>query len=469
MRPLDKKYLYGLLAAVAFLAVLVLLKSVNGPFWVDEFEHIHTTWYAAHGHIPYRDFFQHHNPLLWYSMVPFLWVFGETTETVIVYRIAIFAVSMGIAYTIYRISKLLTGSREAGLISVAMLLSMAIFVDSTVEIRPDVPMLLFALISVHFLVRHIQTGEAKSMMLCGLFASISFLFLQKVVLFLFAYGAIFAYRLIRRRLSIRDLLYFCSSFILVQSAFFLCLTASGCFSDYILTNWRLNALRSDLYSSLFLAKIDFSKQYRVFWGLSVLGVVLIFADRKTCAGLKTVAFISVVLFAGLLKFAPPWRHYFMPLVAVLSIVVGCFLKLGFDNLKLGPTARIALIGLILFIPVRYVAGKANIRREDNLLEKAEYVLANTEARECVYDGYNLFNLYRPDLHYFWYAFDEAGCLNTYNKITDNKYGDYDTCELVRSRKPKFISDYELDISKCGLDGLYRKTEFDGLYIRKAAE
>ncbi len=465
----SRKHLYSLLAIVVFLTSMVLLKSVNGSFFIDEFEHIHSTWYVKDGHVPYRDFFQHHNPLLWYLMAPLLWIFGETVEAMMACRILIFAVSLAIAFLVYSISRTLTMSREAGLISVVLLFSMPFFVDSTIEIRPDVPMLLFSLISIHFLVRYLQEKKAKFMAFSGLFASISFLFLQKTIFLLLAYAGILACRLIRRKLPAKDLLYFCLFFLLPQLVLLVCLLTVGAFHDYILTNWLTNAACNLGYKLSPFVMMDWSKQYRVFWGLSALAVLLILVNRKTTGELKAVAFIALVLFLTLFLVRSPWRYYFMPLIAVLSVVIGCFLKIAFDNLKLAGPPRMLLILLIIFIPTTYLVKKANIAREDIQFEKAGFVLANSKASDFVYDGYNTFNVYRPDLHYFWFSLGENRCFGTYNRITDNKYGDYDIYELIKLKKPRFISDFELDISEGGLDELYSKTRFDGLYMRKTAE
>jgi len=36
----------------------------------DEFEHVHVSWCIANGMVPYRDFFEHHTPWLWYLLAP---------------------------------------------------------------------------------------------------------------------------------------------------------------------------------------------------------------------------------------------------------------------------------------------------------------------------------------------------------------------------------------------------------------
>ena len=43
---------------------------VNRWWCVDELEHLHATWCVAQGQLPYRDFFEHHTPLLYYLLAP---------------------------------------------------------------------------------------------------------------------------------------------------------------------------------------------------------------------------------------------------------------------------------------------------------------------------------------------------------------------------------------------------------------
>ena len=102
----------------------------------------------------------------------------------------------------------------------------------------------------------------------------------------------------------------------------------------------------------------------------------------------------------------------------------------------------------------------------NQLEKISYVLENTKPADYVYDGDIQFNLYRKDLHYFWFGLHKNKEFATYNKITGKeKYGDYDIYSLIFEKKPKFISDTRLKIEKRALRSFYKKTKFKGLYIR----
>jgi len=58
--------LWADLIAVAVLYAMMTahVPTQNG----DNIEHIHSSFLIAQGQVPYRDFFQHHNPLMWYLL-----------------------------------------------------------------------------------------------------------------------------------------------------------------------------------------------------------------------------------------------------------------------------------------------------------------------------------------------------------------------------------------------------------------
>lgn len=57
-----------LLAAVATVAVMWVGQR---PDW-DETEHLHSAWLMSQGALPFRDFWQHHSPMLWIALSPVL-------------------------------------------------------------------------------------------------------------------------------------------------------------------------------------------------------------------------------------------------------------------------------------------------------------------------------------------------------------------------------------------------------------
>ena len=59
----------------SFTAGLILLGFAARLFYgydADELQNLHYAWNIAHGLVPFRDFFEHHPPLLHYVLAPFV-------------------------------------------------------------------------------------------------------------------------------------------------------------------------------------------------------------------------------------------------------------------------------------------------------------------------------------------------------------------------------------------------------------
>ena len=81
----EKKINFGSFA-VELSKIYFILQIIVGvclSFWIlfnhqpktgDDVEHIHSAWLVFQGKIPYVDFFQHHNPLIWYIFAPMVGV-----------------------------------------------------------------------------------------------------------------------------------------------------------------------------------------------------------------------------------------------------------------------------------------------------------------------------------------------------------------------------------------------------------
>ena len=75
--------IYQILPKVYF--VLQILVGIYVSFWLlfnhqpktgDDVEHLHSAWLVLQGQVPYKDFFQHHNPLMWYMFAPIMKIFA---------------------------------------------------------------------------------------------------------------------------------------------------------------------------------------------------------------------------------------------------------------------------------------------------------------------------------------------------------------------------------------------------------
>ncbi|MBO7333101.1 MAG: glycosyltransferase family 39 protein [Alphaproteobacteria bacterium] len=186
----------------------------------DSIEHINTTWLISTGLVPYRDFFQHHHPLLWYLMIPVVNLFETYNSSYIipVYRTISIINTLLCSWILYKICKRCTKMPYMAFLSVLLFLSLDTVYVFSLVLRPDNFMLLFGLWGFYILLKYRQTQNIKLLYFCGFLFFISFMFLQKII-FLFMAIAVFVHEDIQHKKLkwmpfIKTGMYFVGSYIL---------------------------------------------------------------------------------------------------------------------------------------------------------------------------------------------------------------------------------------------------------------
>jgi hypothetical protein len=482
---LTNHYRRLLILLISGIGILAIFVCVNKIIHLDEIEHMHSAWYIKNGYIPYRDFFEHHNPLLWYLLLPFLYLSGDSVNTLLIARLFMFCITLGIIYCTYLIASTVSNSKETGLVSVLLMFSTVLLMEKVIEIRPDVPQVLFGMISVYFLIRFSRNRRNNYMFLSGFSAAISFLFLQKAIFLLVAYGVILAYGIFKREISGKNILCFMGGLLVPLLSYGAYLLMTGSLHDYFLTNWQLNwhflgsraitanPLRT-LSDSLGSGRITVKPSRTLsgslipnlpFWILAVSSVFYLMLKKDICKEIKFVVIIGLVQITSLSLYSVTFKHYYLFSVCLFSVSGAFFLTKILDAGKIIITHRVALSVAILLWAVPFLLID-NLNSNRFQLEKIKYVLSMTKDTDLVYDGANNFNLFRHDLHYFWFQLVQ---MKSYNKQNGNRFGDYDGCSLIRAKRPKVINELHIDFNSCGLDALYYKTKYPGVYIRKEPE
>ncbi len=177
-------------------AVAVLLFLGGAAVWLslimryecDEFVFAHAAWLVSQGSVPFRDFYEHHFPLVYQlSALPMLAV-GDDPSGVWVLRVAMWPVVLLALWSAWRIDR--DTLRWRALIAPIMLLSVIPFIRHALQIRPDG--LAFALflgaIALLNLFRGKRRGDQAAAMLSGLSLGLACWASQKAVV----YGSIFA-------------------------------------------------------------------------------------------------------------------------------------------------------------------------------------------------------------------------------------------------------------------------------------
>jgi uncharacterized membrane protein len=161
-----------LFASIAVRAFLTFHRAL-GP---DEFQHLHNAWMIHLGFLPYRDFWDNHTPLMPYLLAPILSAIGEGTGAVLVARAILSITGLGILWIVYKITKTLL-DKSTALIAITLLSISEIFLQKSIEVRPDQMLVLFWMGSVWMCIR-----IPPRYLIGGVLLGIAFLFSPKALL-----------------------------------------------------------------------------------------------------------------------------------------------------------------------------------------------------------------------------------------------------------------------------------------------
>jgi hypothetical protein len=138
------------IALIAGAYVIRLALVDRHAFNPDEFQHLHGAWSIATGLLPYRDYFEHHTPWLHFFLAAFVGLFDVATSARAAEAFIFFSrgwmcffSALALALT-FRLGQLSGGDATAW-VATAILSLTTMFLDKTLEIRPDVPAVAFLL------------------------------------------------------------------------------------------------------------------------------------------------------------------------------------------------------------------------------------------------------------------------------------------------------------------------------------
>ncbi|MBN2442833.1 MAG: glycosyltransferase family 39 protein [Spirochaetales bacterium] len=188
----NEKYKYviiGLLSAFILLNCLICIsQALFASLDHDELQHLHIAWNMNNGKILFKDFFEHHGPV--YSLInASLWKLFQLTpgiNVILIFRMESLFYLFLTLICIFLIAKKIFTSNLWGLLSVAIISSLAFFQDKGTEIRPDVLQNLFMVAAVYFVLVAIDSKKWYHICLSGLAMGLMFLCNTKAGIAIFA-------------------------------------------------------------------------------------------------------------------------------------------------------------------------------------------------------------------------------------------------------------------------------------------
>ncbi|MBT4277577.1 phospholipid carrier-dependent glycosyltransferase [Candidatus Falkowbacteria bacterium] len=430
---LEKNYLRIILTVLIMSLLLIFGSSLNRSFDHDEFEAIHTAWKISEGEVIYSDFFQHHHPLFYYLLVPFIEIFGENVNTILTIRFFIFLVLLGIVITTYLLARIIFKNKKWSLISATLLPLFIVFANKGIEVRPDIPQTFFGLLSVLFLFYYFDNRRNKNLILSSVFLGISFLFLQKTLFLIVLFGCFFIYLLFKKKIAYKNFLIYWGTLFFILILFAIFLFFSGNIKEYFFLNWALNINFLNDFSS-FKYFLEIIKQNIIIFIFYIVGLLSLVKKRQ----LRGVGFLSLGLLLSVFLLKTPFAQNYLlalPFICIISVL----------GIKFIIKDKIIILLIILIsssISFNILAVNLQNSNKDQL-NKINHILSITDKDDYIHDGDAQFNLFRKDLDYFWFGLKENGALSTYNSIRGYEYNTYD---LIKKFKPKVVSDRFVDVS-----------------------
>ena len=163
----------GITLLVATFAPRLWLLRIR-EFDPDEFEHLHTSWLLSKGFVPYRDYFEHHTPALYFFLAPVFAFFDVETsfaeaKAMMVFSRQLMCMLTGLALLLI----LWLGWRwrdwRVGLVGAVFASSTITFLKKTLEVRPDVLCAVFWMACLLLVVHAVKQSDARARRTRGFF------------------------------------------------------------------------------------------------------------------------------------------------------------------------------------------------------------------------------------------------------------------------------------------------------------
>lgn len=420
-------YIVVALASAFYLYGIVI--EPNG----DNIEHLNASWIIWQGNIPYKDFFQHHNPLLWYIFAPFVALLIDNPNIFMIFNI----ISIAISCLIIFIQAKIFIQNKVG--SIPTLFMVAINISSysimlASDYRPDLFMHLFIFLGLYFLFEYRDNKRLYNLVYCFLCFFISFMFTQKALFLFVVPGIYILIELVKKKIKINHFLYSLILPFLLFFAFICYLYSVDVLKVYWISNFYFNTFIPEIFyeSRVVFPSLEFIEFY-IFIPLGLISSIYFIFKKGTYIE-KIYSFMFIEESILRLFYFSSFLHY-----VVLWLMLGTMLTvLFFYKIKKGEiffcTIGIVYLITILFysycmIDKNYIQNKSEIKGHQlaqKILNKCDYAINGY---------YSVYNLRAKNPGYYAILLGQIDILGEKLGIAPRD----NLNKMILEKKPKLIS------------------------------
>ncbi|MCM1324442.1 MAG: glycosyltransferase family 39 protein [Acetobacter sp.] len=395
----------------------------------DTLEHVHSAWLVYHGQIPYKDFFQHHNPLLWYIGAPLVGMYEYSLRAVDAVNILTATVMALTLFYVFRLHKDFLSNTFGGLVAAAF----CTFSHDSLygkDFKPDNYMAASLVIGIYYLFKYLKDKKISSLVLSFLLFFAAFMFTQKAILILVAIGAVLLYLLWQKKLQWSDILYSMALPLLLYAVFLAFLWSEDILTMYFKANFELNThIPAVFYTRRFI-----SPTAEMYVPLILSLYALWCSTYNGNLYIKIISILFIAEFLIRLYYFTPFVYYFAFLHIIASIVAGIAAA---DIVRNKPYLKWLFV--IYFAVIGCIYTHIYSRRitvgDSFKYGAAGFVLENTTPCDYVLNGYRIgYNLFHKNVDFIWNLQGQIDVIAA--TIGIRPLANLE--ELIRQRKPKII-------------------------------
>lgn len=415
-------YLVGI--SIMYVMMAAHVPTQNG----DNIEHIHSSFLIAQGLVPYRDFFQHHNPLLWYLFAPLVQMFAyNATITEIVCLISFLFFLKSLVY-VYRINAEFLSNKLWGLVA-AVAVAAPGYKLYALDFRPDNYMIFCLTGGIYYYFRYLKYQKTGQLVVAFAWFIIAFFFAQKALFPLAVLGLSGLYFWYKGAIKTTDMARAMIFPLLALAGFVLYLAYYDMVGLYYDSNYTFNL---NLERGFDVGRVVEVPIYILIWACIAFGGAAVAVwQKKRYWGVIALLFVSE--FVQRKFYFSPYSYYYW-LLAYLAIMCGIPLL---AKIYVRFRAVIWLVIAGLYITVYNVFGfqRALIVSQGERKYLPDYIARSINPCDYVFNGDGtMYNLFGKDPAYYWQLIGQLDVIGEQTGI----YPKPDINALILRLKPKFV-------------------------------
>lgn len=394
----------------------------------DNIEHIHSSFLIAQGQVPYRDFFQHHNPLMWYLFAPLVNLFAyNATVTEVVCLISLLVCLKSLVY-VYKIGSEFLCDKRWALVMAAAIVAPS-YKLYAVDFRPDNYMVFALMGGIYYYFSYLKEHKTSSLVIAFVWFFVSFMFAQKAVFPLFVLGCSGLYFWYVKEIKTADMLKALLLPIIGAGLFVAYLCYYDMLELYYASNYTFNL---NLVNGFDMHKIvELPPFMAVLVWIGFAGMIAACVYRNKYWILLAVLFVTE--FIQRKFYFSPYSYYYWLLIYFAALCgVPLLARITFKNTL---WLWVAIVGLYFVFYKAMFFYTEVIKAQSERKYLPDYIARSISPCDYVFNGDGMmYNIFGKDPSYYWQLIGQLDVIGEQTGIAPKP----NMNELILKLKPKFV-------------------------------